>query len=96
MSWEKAYEELTWCQADDIIKLCPKEREKITMPKGSEELTNARKDELDEYLKRNYPENYISGEQDCNLLLWGKNGTEPKMFSLNIGVEYSPLEGLKG
>jgi len=96
VSWEKAYEELTWCQADDIIKLCPKEREKITMPKGSEELTNARKDELDEYLKRNYPENYISGEQDCNLLLWGKNGTEPKMFSLNIGVEYSPLEGLKG
>ena len=96
MSWEKAYEELTWCQADDIIKLCPKEREKIIMTKDSEELTNARKDELDEYLKRNYPENYISGEQDCNLLLWGKNGTEPKMFSLNIGVEYSPLEGLKG
>lgn len=52
-------------------------------------------DELDEYLKRNYPENYISGEPDCNLLLWGKNGTDPKMFSLNIGIEYNPLEGLK-
>jgi len=52
-------------------------------------------DELDVYLKSNYPENYISGEPDCNLLLWGKNGTEPKMFSLNIGVEYSPIEGIK-
>lgn len=65
MPWEKAYEELTWCQADDIIKLCPKEREKIIMTKDSEELTNARKDELDEYLKEIiqktiYPANRIA------------------------------------
>lgn len=53
-------------------------------------------DELDEYLKNNYPNNYISGEQDCNLLLWGKNRTVPKMFSLNIGAEYDPLEGFVG
>lgn len=53
-------------------------------------------DELNEYLKQKYPDNYISGETDCNLLLWGKNGTEPKMFSLNIGVEYHPVEGLCG
>lgn len=49
-------------------------------------------DELDEYLKKRYPENYISGETDSNLLLWGKNGTEPKMCSLNIGIEYDPLD----
>lgn len=52
-------------------------------------------DELNEYLKNCYPNNYISGYQDCNLLLWGKDGTIPKMFSLIIGIEYEPYVGMR-
>lgn len=53
-------------------------------------------DELNEYLKNCYPNNYISGYQDCNLLLWGKDGTIPKLFSLIIGIEYEPYVGMRG
>lgn len=50
-------------------------------------------DELSEYLTHHYPNNYISGYKDCNLLLWGKDGTTPKMFSLVMGIEYDPYLG---
>lgn len=50
-------------------------------------------DELDLYLKNRYPDNYWSGEKDCNLLIWGADGTVPKLCSLNYGIEYEPLTG---
>lgn len=52
-------------------------------------------DELNEYLKSNYPNNYITGDKDCNLLLWGKDGTDPRMLSLVVGVEYDPNSGME-
>ena len=54
------------------------------------------KDELDEYLKEIIQKTIYPANRIATCFFMGKNGTEPKMFSLNIGVEYSPLEGLKG
>ncbi len=51
------------------------------------------RDELDLYLRNRYPNNYWSGDKDCNLLIWGADGTVPKMCSLNYGIEYDPLTG---
>lgn len=51
-------------------------------------------DELNDYLRNNYPNNYITGYKDCNLLLWGKDGAIPKIFSLTIGIEYDPYFGI--
>lgn len=51
-------------------------------------------DELAQYLSIKYPENFICGYQDCNMLLWGgkkDNIIETKCFTLNIGLEYNPL-----
>ena len=52
-------------------------------------------DELVQYLRVKYPENFICGYQDCNMLLWGtknNNSIETKCFTLNIGLEYNPLK----
>ena len=51
-------------------------------------------DELSSYLLKRYPGQYITGEDDCNLLLWGvvKEGLKhPKLATLNVGVEYDPF-----
>lgn len=51
-------------------------------------------DELVQYLRVKYPENFICGYQDCNMLLWGtknNDSIETKCFTLNIGLEYNPL-----
>ncbi len=48
-------------------------------------------DELDNYLKRKYPNNYITGDDRCSLLVWGsptKDGIIPKLCTLTIGVDY--------
>lgn len=50
-------------------------------------------DELSKYLLETYPNNYITGGDDCNLLIWGTEGAiqhTPKMCSLMIGLEYDP------
>lgn len=50
-------------------------------------------DELSKYLLANYPDNYITGGDDCNLLIWGTEGAvrhTPKLCSLMIGLEYDP------
>lgn len=50
-------------------------------------------DELSEYLLQHYPNNYITGNQDCNLLIWGAKGEvrhKPQMCTLNVGFEYDP------
>lgn len=51
-------------------------------------------DELAQYLSIKYPENFICGYQDCNMILWGmkkSDSIETKCFTLNIGLEYNPL-----
>lgn len=50
-------------------------------------------DELAQYLSRKYPQNFICGYQDYNMLLWGMNKddrVETRCFTLNIGLEYNP------
>ena len=48
-------------------------------------------DELSDYLKMNYSKSYITGMEDCNLLLWGvQKENIPKLCTLTIGIEYDP------
>lgn len=50
-------------------------------------------DELSAYLLERYPRNYITGGEDCNLLIWGAESGDryiPKMCSLTIGIDYDP------
>ena len=49
--------------------------------------------ELSDYLKMNYSKNYITGMEDCNLLLWGvQEENIPKLCTLTIGIEYDPYD----
>lgn len=50
-------------------------------------------DELSQYLLERYPDNYITGDDDCNLLIWSTEedvNRTPKMCSFMIGLEYDP------
>ncbi len=50
-------------------------------------------DQLNNYLLHTYNNNYITGIQDCNLLVWGAAGAAehtPKFCSLIVGFEYDP------
>lgn len=54
-------------------------------------------DELSRYLLERYPNNYITGGDDCNFLIWGAEAAgrlapEPKMCSLMVGLEYDPYD----
>ena len=52
-------------------------------------------DELSKYLLEKYPDNYITGGDDCNLLIWSTEedmNRIPKMCSLMIGLEYDPYD----
>ena len=49
--------------------------------------------ELAKYLLEKYPKNFITGGDDCNLLIWGTEEADrhtPKLCSLVIGMEYDP------
>lgn len=49
--------------------------------------------ELAKYMLENYPNNFITGGDDCNLLIWGTEGAvrhTPRLCSLLIGLEYDP------
>ena len=48
-------------------------------------------DELDIYLSRKYPSNYITGDDRCSLLIWGvptNNGVVPKLCTLTVGADF--------
>ena len=48
-------------------------------------------DELDTYLSRKYPNNYITGDDRCSLLIWGaptNNGVVPKLCTLTVGADF--------
>lgn len=49
-------------------------------------------DELILYLKRKYTNNFITGDENCNLLVWGKkdinNNVTPLLLTITIGVAY--------
>lgn len=52
-------------------------------------------DQLSEYLLHTYPNNYFTGKDDCNLVIWGTKGVTrhaPKLFTLLIGFDYPPYE----
>lgn len=51
--------------------------------------------QLDGYLSVRYPNIYISGKKDSNILMWGikdsSNAVVPKILTFVIGEEYDPL-----
>lgn len=54
-------------------------------------------DELNKYLKTEYP-SYLVGKEDCNLLLWGTNKADMESFrlcTLILGTEYDPVNADK-
>lgn len=51
-------------------------------------------DELIDYLINTFPNNFISGFENNDILLWGKPdgyNVSPKLISLNVGLNYNPL-----
>lgn len=49
--------------------------------------------ELGKYMLERYPDSFITGGDDCNLLIWGAEGADrhtPGLCSLVIGLEYDP------
>lgn len=51
-------------------------------------------DELALYLKNTYGDHFFTGEEDCNILLWGSNSggvVLPRLCTLIVGLEYDPL-----
>lgn len=50
-------------------------------------------DQLSYYLSNTY-DSYITGFQDCNILIWGKpqqSITVPRFLSVTLGCEYNPM-----
>lgn len=49
--------------------------------------------ELGKYMLENYPDNFITGGDDCNLLIWGTERADrhtPGLCSVVTGLEYDP------
>lgn len=50
-----------------------------------------RTDELSNFLKGKFPDNYITGDDRCSLLVWGvpsEGSISPKLCTLTVGLDY--------